>query len=185
MSREVKRMNQADETAQISRRPDLGIRIKGDAAPGQGELVSEVNVLLAEVGEALTRLFSRGFEQTRISDTVKNDASQMVTAADQTRALAAQVSAAMHEMTTAITEIARTVNQSVSAGGSGSLQDSDSSLESIRKLSQSISSWAETNKAMSRAAKDITKFIRIIDEIAGRTNLLALNAAIVAARAGA
>ncbi|HET6364252.1 MAG TPA: methyl-accepting chemotaxis protein [Nitrospirota bacterium] len=181
-------MNQADETVQISGRPDLGIRIKGDVAPGQEALVSEVNVLLAEVGEALTRLFSRGFEQTRISDTVKNDASKMVTAADQTTSLAAQVSAAMHEMTTAITEIARTINESGStaapAGGSGSLLDSDSSLESIRKLSRSISSWAETNKAMSRAAKDIEKFIRIIDEIARRTNLLALNAAIVAARAG-
>jgi hypothetical protein len=77
-------MNQADETVQISGRPDLGIRIKGDVAPGQEALVSEVNVLLAEVSEALTRLFSRGIEQTRISDTVKNDASKMVTAADQT-----------------------------------------------------------------------------------------------------
>src|SRR5512134_2405249 len=157
-------MDQADEAVQVHGRPDLGLRIRGDAVPGQEELVAEVNVLLAEVGEAITRLFFSGFEQTRISDTVKNDASKMVTAADQTRTLAAQVSAAVHEMTTAITEIARTVNESgstgASAGGSGSLRDSDSSLESIKKLSLSISSWAETNKAMSRAAKDISKFIR-------------------------
>ena len=181
-------MDQAGEPAQVPGRPDLGLRIKGNVEPGQEGLVSEVNVLLAEVGEALTRLFARGFEQTRISDTVKNDASKMVTAADQTRNLAAQVSAAMHEMTTAVTEIARTVNEGSSTGapasGSESLLNSDSSLESIKKLSLSISSWAETNKAMSRAAKDISRFIRIIDEIADRTNLLALNAAIVAARAG-
>ncbi len=181
-------MDQAGEPAQVPGRPDLGLRIKGNVEPGQEGLVSEVNVLLAEVGEALTRLFARGFEQTRISDTVKNDASEMVTAADQTRNLAAQVSAAMREMTTTITEIARTVNESSStgapAGGRESLLDRDSSLESIKKLSLSISSWAETNKAMSLAAKDITRFIKIIDEIANRTNLLALNAAIVAARAG-
>jgi methyl-accepting chemotaxis protein len=119
---------------------------------------------------------------------VKNDASKMVTAADQTRNLAAQVSAAMHEMTTTVTEIARTVDESRSTGapasGSNALLNRDSSLESIKKLSLSISSWAETNKAMSRAAKDISKFIRIIDGIADRTHLLALNASIVAAQAG-
>jgi methyl-accepting chemotaxis protein len=183
----MKEMDQAHEPAQIPGRPDLGLRIQENEAPGQEGLVSEVNNLLADVGEALTHLFVRGFEQTRISDAVKNDAAKMVNAADQTRNLAAQVSAAMQQMTTAVTEIARTVNASGTpgdwAGGSGS-QNSDSALESIKRLSLSISSWAETNKAMSRAARDISKFIRIIDEIAGKTNLLALNAAIVAARAG-
>ena len=181
-------MDQADEQVQLPGRPDLGLRIKENVAPGQEGLVSEVNILLAEVGETLTRLFARGFEQTRISDAVKNDAAKMVNAADQTRNLASQVSAAMREMTTTVTEIARTVNESgstgASAGKSESHLDRDSSLESIKKLSLSISSWAETNKAMSRAAKDISKFIKIIDEIAAKTNLLALNAAIVAAQAG-
>lgn len=166
-------------------RPDIGLRIKGNILPGQ---ISGINALLTEVGAALKRLFARGFEQTRISDTVKNDAAQMVNAADQTKNLAAQVSATMQEMTTTVAEIARTVNEAgqagARAGGVDSLRNTDSSLESVKKLSRRISSWAETNKALSQAAKDISGFINVIDEIADQTNLLALNAAIEAARAG-
>ena len=165
-------MGQADEPEQIPGRPDLGLRIKGDILPGQEKTISDVNALLSEVGAALNFLFEQGLEQTRISDTVKNDASQMVSAADQTKNLAAQVSASMNEMTTAVAEIARTINETHAArsgaGGADSLQNTDSSLESVKKLSLRISSWAETNKVLSQAAKDISGFVNVIDDIADR-----------------
>ncbi|MFI5295452.1 MAG: methyl-accepting chemotaxis protein [Thermodesulfovibrionales bacterium] len=180
-------MDQAEHPEQIHGRPDLELRIKGIIAPGQEKTTSDVNDLLSEVGAALNYLFEQGLEQTRISDTVKKDASEMVNAADQTKNLSTQVSASMNEMTTAVAEIARKINAGradASASGADSLRKTDSSLESIKKLSLRISSWAETNKALSQGAKEISGFIDVIDDLADQTNLLALNAAIEAANAG-
>ena len=111
----------------------------------------------------------------------------MVDAADQTKNLSTQVSASMNELTTAVAEIARTITVShadASASGADSLQKTDSSLESVKKLAVRISSWAETNKALSQGAKEIAGVIDVIDDLADETNLLALNAAIEAANAG-
>ena len=178
----------------ISGRPDLGVRLReGFLSCGYGGMSSRINVLLDEVGATLKHLFSRGVEQTRISDNLKDDAVHMVEAADRTKKLADQVTASMNEMSTTVDEIARTVSDTARASGAAgerstatedSLENTDSSYESVKKLSGRISSWAETNKALSQASKDISGFIDVINEIARQTNLLALNAAIEAARAG-
>ena len=180
-------MNQAEHPEQIHGRPDLELRLKGIVAPGQEKTTSDVNDLLSEVGAALNYLFDQGLEQIRISDAVKKDASEMVNAADQTKNLSTQVSASMNEMTTAVAEIARKINAGhadASSSASDSLRRTDSSLERIKKLSLRISSWAETNKALSKGASEIAGFIDVLDDLADRTHLLALNAAIEAANAG-
>jgi methyl-accepting chemotaxis protein len=168
-------------------RPDLGMRLTEGIMPGQRKrTVSRVNKLLAEVNASLRTLFARCFEQTLISDSVKQDAAEMVGAADRTRSLADRVAASMDEIAATVGEIARTVNNTdrKKGGEADALEHGDSSLESVRKLSIQISSWAETNKALSQASRDISGFIEVISEIARQTNLLALNAAIEAARAG-
>jgi len=168
-------------------RPDLGLRFLANGRGGaRSVMAARLNTMLDDVGAALKHLFARGFEQTRISDSVKNDAGEMVEAADRTRLLAGQVAASMDEMTTLVAEIARTVNESSrdARTGDNTLERRDSSLESVKKLSRQISTWADTNKALSQASKDISGFIKVISEIARQTNLLALNAAIEAARAG-
>jgi len=180
-------MDQAEHPEQIRGRPDLELRIQGIIAPGQEKNASEINELLSGVGAALNYLFRQGLEQTRISDTVKADASEMVNASDQTKELSTRVSAFMDELTTAVAEIAQKINAGgadASATGADSLRKTDSSLESIKKLSLRISSWAETNKALSEGAKEIAGVIDVIDDVADQTNLLALNAAILAASAG-
>jgi methyl-accepting chemotaxis protein len=131
-------------------RPDLGIRLPVNRFVGvDGGMATRINALLDDVGAALKHLFARGFEQTRISDSVKNDAGEMVEAADRTRILAGQVGASMNEMTTLVAEIARTVNETSRGArrGEDTLEGQDSSLESVKKLSLQISTWAETNKA--------------------------------------
>ena len=180
-------MDHAEQPEEIHGRPDLDLRITGTIAPGQEETASAINDLLGEVGAALNYLFDQGLEQTRISDTLKKDASEMVAASDQTKNLSTQVSASMNELITAVAEIARKIDAAradASAGGADSLRKTDSSLESVKKLSSRISSWAETNKALSQGTKEIAGFIDVVDDLADQTSLLALNAAIQAAQAG-
>jgi len=182
----TKDVRRTRRTGPVSGRPDLGMRLPGSVLPGRQGMILRINTLLDKVGASLRYLFARGFEQTRISDSVKSDAGEMVDAADRTRTLAGQVAASMDEMAAIVAEIARTVNEtSRGARETGdTLENRDSALESVKKLSRQIQTWAETNKALSQSSKDVAGFIKVINDIARQTNLLALNAAIEAARAG-
>ncbi|WP_032868446.1 methyl-accepting chemotaxis protein [Pseudomonas sp. PAMC 26793] len=101
-----------------------------------------------------------------------------------------QAATAVNEMTAAVEEVAR---NAVSA--SQSTQDSQRSakvgqervtqtIASIEKLSATVQQTGLEVEGLARQAQDIAKVVEVIRSIAEQTNLLALNAAIEAARAG-
>ncbi|MEW5715988.1 methyl-accepting chemotaxis protein [Pseudomonas sp. SB113] len=101
-----------------------------------------------------------------------------------------QAATAVNEMTAAVEEVAR---NAVSA--SQSTQDSHRSakigqervtqtIASIEKLSATVQQTGVEVEGLAKQAQDIARVVEVIRSIAEQTNLLALNAAIEAARAG-
>ena len=101
-----------------------------------------------------------------------------------------QAATAVNQMTAAVEEVAR---NAVSA--SQSTQDSQRSakvgqervtqtIASIEKLSATVQQTGVEVEGLARQAQDIARVVEVIRSIAEQTNLLALNAAIEAARAG-
>ncbi|KAA8559622.1 Methyl-accepting chemotaxis protein McpQ [Pseudomonas extremaustralis] len=101
-----------------------------------------------------------------------------------------QAATAVNEMTAAVEEVAR---NAVSA--SQSTQDSQRSakvghervtqtIASIEKLSATVQQTGLEVEGLAKQAQDIARVVEVIRSIAEQTNLLALNAAIEAARAG-
>ena len=101
-----------------------------------------------------------------------------------------QAATAVNEMTAAVEEVAR---NAVSA--SQSTQDSQRSAQigqervtqtiaSIEKLSATVQQTGVEVEGLAKQAQDIARVVEVIRSIAEQTNLLALNAAIEAARAG-
>jgi methyl-accepting chemotaxis protein len=101
-----------------------------------------------------------------------------------------QAATAVNEMTAAVEEVAR---NAVSA--SQSTQDSQRSakvgqervtqtIASIEKLSATVQQTGVEVEGLAKQAQDIARVVEVIRAIAEQTNLLALNAAIEAARAG-
>ena len=74
--------------------------------------------------------------------------------------------------------------QSASASASASKQDVDGAVDSIEKLKDTIVLLKEAMAGLGEKASNIGKVMAVINEVADQTNLLALNAAIEAARAG-
>ena len=156
-----------------------------------GEITASYNRLLQQVGEMIEAV-RRSAEQAAEHC---NHMARMAAASAQNvqgqQAEIEQVATAMQEMlATSQQEVARST---VEAAQAADLAESETSkgravmnvsVEAIRGLSGHVDGLAEVMQQLLADSAEIGRVLEVISSIAGQTNLLALNAAIEAARAG-
>ncbi len=123
-----------------------------------------------------------------------NDLSSQVKQANQGARIqldrTSQMATAMEEMNASVIEVAR--NASDSAELADSTQNRalsgakvvEEAVESIERVRRKAEFLRTTMQDLAQKTEDIGRIMQVIDDIADQTNLLALNAAIEAARAG-
>lgn len=100
------------------------------------------------------------------------------------------IATAVEEMSSAILEVSSNAEQTASASNQVDVtaqqatQVSQNTQAAVKRLSEQISNAAGTVEALNEQAKSIGSVLDVIRGVAEQTNLLALNAAIEAARAG-
>ncbi|WP_446731146.1 methyl-accepting chemotaxis protein [Pseudomonas sp. CFBP 8772] len=101
-----------------------------------------------------------------------------------------QAATAVTEMSAAVEEVARNANSTSEAAQSSSTSAEEgnrrvvNTVTAMTNLADLVDNSVVQVKALASQADDITKVLSVIRAIAEQTNLLALNAAIEAARAG-
>lgn len=147
------------------------------------QFLAAIRSLIQHIGGAATKILANSQSATRVS-------SDMADAAGRQREAVDMVSTAFHEMVATANEVARSCSQAAESADSGQRQaregqqQIDAAVHSVDKLSQEIEQSAQSMQQLERDSNDIQSILGTIRSIAEQTNLLALNAAIEAARAG-
>jgi methyl-accepting chemotaxis protein len=115
---------------------------------------------------------------------------ELMNGMEQTSAQTGQVAAAMEEMNATVLEVAQNAGRAAEASTSASGvakdggQEVENTVMETRQMAETTQGLAQSLGSLSERAEDIGHVMSVINDIADQTNLLALNAAIEAARAG-
>ncbi|HJE69538.1 MAG TPA: methyl-accepting chemotaxis protein [Pseudomonas oryzihabitans] len=183
-------VGEALRIAQRIARKDLTERITvvgRDEAAGMLQALAQMQGNLRDtvshIADSSTQLASAAEEMTAVIDEAGRG---YVRQNDEVN----QAASAVTEMSSAVEEVARNAADAASTSlhtqtlTSDGLDKVTRTVQSIEALAQNVASTSEQIQALSSRAQDINAVVEVIRGIAEQTNLLALNAAIEAARAG-
>ena len=155
----------------------------GQAGEALNRMKNNLRQIIQSIASTATHVASASEE---ISASATQQAQSSETQKDQT----AQVAASMHEMSSTVTQVSDNCNKAAHAArqaaetarqGGSIVEDT---LTKMQLIADSVAATAKTVEGLGKSSDQIGHIIGVIDDIADQTNLLALNAAIEAARAG-
>ena len=169
---------------------DLTRRIKVESHDELGELAEWFNKFIEKTQFMVRDIKNSLSELNAQSSNLQNAANQMSASIEQTSQNTREIATAMNDTTEAVDSIARTTeNITMLANEVGEVNnhmitDIEQRLERMRQNAQLAKEAMEQINTVGESSKEIGQIVGVINEIADQTNLLALNAAIEAARAG-
>ncbi|AWB65785.1 hypothetical protein C2869_04735 [Saccharobesus litoralis] len=176
--------------AEISQSKDLAIRINRQEQDELGLIANDVDAMMATFQQVVQQVtqteISVGTEITQMSQR-SDDLNQLI--GNQRQSLEA-ASASVTEMSASAEEVAKnaavtaTTTQQANQIGQNGSDVVNASIRNIQHLSDQLHSSQRSVNELAHDVSSISGILEVIEGIAEQTNLLALNAAIEAARAG-
>ncbi|WP_028110895.1 methyl-accepting chemotaxis protein [Ferrimonas futtsuensis] len=147
------------------------------------EMTHSLKELIATLQGSTSQLEQAASEMQTVAQVNGSGAAQMMQQTDQ-------IAAAVEELTTSVQEVAQHATgsaeqaEAVDTAAKDGDRQVDDVIEQMRALGDALENGNQAIHRVEEGSHAITRVIQVINEIAEQTNLLALNAAIEAARAG-
>jgi methyl-accepting chemotaxis protein len=169
---------------------DLTVHLKAEREDAIGELYEGFNQAIDNIRQMLMQV-------TQAVQTTAAAASEISAATEELSASANEQKLQTREVAMEVAQVASATGQSASsaqtartiaeASGNAAEEGSDIVTQTVTKIERIavvVQTSAQTVEQLGRSSEEIGEILGVINKIADQTNLLALNAAIEAARAG-
>jgi methyl-accepting chemotaxis protein len=155
-----------------------------------GKIFNQFNQVVKNIKAMIISLTDAVQATASASAQISSSAEEMAAGAQEQSTQTTEIAGAVEQMTKTILETsknaasaaeqAKSAKEVAHAGG----KSTEDTIVGMTRISQVVEQAANTIKELGKSSEKIGTIIEVIDDIADQTNLLALNAAIEAARAG-
>ena len=169
---------------------DLTQRMQSKARDEIGQLGGFFDKFMDNLFQLVSQVRDTTQSVASSSAEIAASAEQMAAGMQNQEQQAQQVSAAVEEMASSVSEVAQKSNDASRAAGDSQEQATNggnvvsSTVAEMEGIAAEVKASAESVTSLGKKGDEIGEIIGVINDIADQTNLLALNAAIEAARAG-
>ncbi len=183
-------IKEGSEVLAVMATGDLTARVNGDYKGDHQLMKNSINAVSESLSKALTEVSESISATASAANEISASSEQMAAGANEQSAQTSEITTSVEQMTATILDntknasfAATTAKNAGEQAQKGGLVVSQT-IEGMNRISNVVEKAAEMVYALGKNSDKIGEIIQVIDDIADQTNLLALNAAIEAARAG-
>jgi len=156
-----------------------------------------INTTTGQISESITQIAHEASSQSKstsdahaLIDQIANSIDQVAQGATEQARSVSETTSGMNSLATSINRVAENAKTVFSVASESSTiatrghEAVDETISGMGKIRETVTDSASKIQELGEKSKQIGEIIEVIDDIAEQTNLLALNAAIEAARAG-
>ena len=176
--------------SKIAENGDLTVDIEMQMQNELGRVSQAINTTILALKDLIKGLEQSIEASSRLSSELEASCSEMVQDAGKTQQRSLNIASALEEISVTSTDIAKSAFDTLAASKSldelaiAAFEVNESIRTAMKKLEDDMTKVEGNAAAMEKQVADISSILETINTLSDQTNLLALNAAIEAARAG-
>ena len=179
-----------DMITEVEKNLDLTLRLGIDSRDEIGELSQSFDLMMSKLQSVFKTIQTQVDEVGRTVDSVATSAQEVAQSSASQSSSSSAMAAAIEQMSVSINTVSSSaLDAQTMATEAGTMSEQGNQIisrtrDEMSTIAQIVSGASRVIKTLGEESHQITSVVNVIKEVADQTNLLALNAAIEAARAG-